>query len=344
MVSLINKIITASLGLISASCSFAPDYPDEPVRRGSLSGAMSRAAENNTYHSFDAPRHVPQHDAPDKEEQSFTPNKSNRTVHELGSMAMEDGTTEKRVLPNKRSIPEPRPLSTTEVVHGLNVTPSRRPVQEQHTLVADGATERHVPLTKLSESRVSASGYAQAKDTIVEDNQWADKQEECPDAYSRFKEMEQEYGRTQMWQGCDGAYFVSKDDHGDHHDPDGYKANNGPNFGVKASIIPIRSGSIHQITESSLYLEGNEGNYAIGVAFQVADYEFDSGSLQEQILHDTISYGWSMYFKSYMNSSKVFISPYLLMGLGTGTMRWSYNQPLIEPDGYVIDSDSLGYG
>lgn len=347
MSSLIIKIIAVSLVTLLAGCAiFVPDSSNEPVRRGSLKDAMSNSAErDNRTSSIDARYHAPQRDVPDKQEQRITSNRSSRTVHETGSMVKEDGAAEKDAMRDRRSVLEQRPLRTAEGNSEQHVLPSRIPVREQHSPVQDGVAEPHNLSTKLPEFETSYTGYVQVDD-IAEDSRLVDEHDECPDAYLRFKEMEQEYGRPQMWQGCDGAYLVSKGDQDDHHDDSssGYHGKyGGLKLGIKTSVIPVRSNSIHQIREYSDYLEGSEGDYVVGAALEIASYEFNSGTIQEKALHDTSSYGWSLYIKSYMNSRKVFISPYLLVGVGAGTLRWSYNQPLIDSDGYVIDSDSLGY-
>jgi hypothetical protein len=48
--------------------------------------------------------------------------------------------------------------------------------------------------------------------------------------------------------------------------------------------------------------------------------------------------------KYYLNSSKVFASPYLGAGIAVGSINWKYRNPLIGDEGEKIRSDSLTFG
>lgn len=48
--------------------------------------------------------------------------------------------------------------------------------------------------------------------------------------------------------------------------------------------------------------------------------------------------------KYFLNSSKVFASPFLGAGIAAGSINWKYRNPLIGEEGEIIRSDSLGFG
>lgn len=48
--------------------------------------------------------------------------------------------------------------------------------------------------------------------------------------------------------------------------------------------------------------------------------------------------------KYFLNSSKVFASPFLGAGIAAGSINWKYRNPLIGEEGEKIRSDSLGFG
>lgn len=116
-----------------------------------------------------------------------------------------------------------------------------------------------------------------------------------------------------------------------------------PAGGVYVSSIPVRNSAIHEIRETSAYFELDGQGFAFGGALAGASYELNTGSLPEQAVHDAFSYGWSIYFKDYLNEGRVFVSPYYLIGFGEGTFRWSYDQPVLTASGYSIYSDALDY-